>query len=480
MLNFRESAQFDKNVSVIFVTKSQIQNKKFNFSSLSIQNAIVELFKTKNFSGEKDAAFPLTIDKKIALVVGVDDSKDANMTGLRVTVRKAILSSYLKNAKTVELIPHQNDDAIINAVIEGILIGTYQWKKYIKADKDVPETKQITLICKNKPAYQEAIDICAGVNFARDLVNDNADIITSEYFEKTIKTLVKGQKNITLKILNEKELTAQKMGLHLAVNKGSNKEPKLIIVKYSGGKTSEPYTALIGKGLTFDSGGLNLKPSGHMETMRSDMSGAAAVVGTLKNVLKLGIKKNLLFVCGLAENAIGSCSYKPGDVFVGYSGKSVEIGNTDAEGRLVLADAIAYTIKNYKPAQIIDIATLTGACVVGLGFDYAGLLSTDNKLAAALMKSADATDDRTWRLPLYAEIKDAMKSHYADIKNVSNIKGGGAITGAEFLRQFTEKTPWAHLDIAGPAFVENAGRWYYSYGGTGFGVRLLTHFLKEK
>ena len=228
--------------------------------------------------------------------------------------------------------------------------------------------------------------------------------------------------------------------------------------------------------MTFDTGGLNLKTSGNIETMKTDMSGAAAVCGILKNVLTLGIKKNLLFVLGIAENSIGSCAYKPGDVITGYAGKSVEIGNTDAEGRLVLADTFAYMVKNYKPDRMIDLATLTGACVVALGFDYSGLFSNNDELARQLLEASHVTDDRAWRLPVYPELKEYIKSPIADLKNTSSVKGGGANTAAEFLHQFTQGTTWAHLDIAGSAYTE-AGRMYYGHGATGVGVRLLTHYL---
>jgi leucyl aminopeptidase len=191
----------------------------------------------------------------------------------------------------------------------------------------------------------------------------------------------------------------------------------------------------------------------------------------------LGIKKNLLFVLGVAENSISAGAYKPGDVIVGYAGKSVEVGNTDAEGRLVLADAFSYIVKNYKPAQIIDMATLTGACVVALGFDYSGLFSNSDQLAEDLLALAKETDDRAWRLPIYPEIKEYIKSPIADLKNTSTIRGGGACTAAEFLHQFVGDTTWAHLDIAGSAFVEGQGRFYYGHGATGAGVRLLTNYL---
>jgi leucyl aminopeptidase len=264
----------------------------------------------------------------------------------------------------------------------------------------------------------------------------------------------------------------------LAVNQGSAKEPRLVIVKYTGAGRKEPYTAFIGKGITYDTGGLNLKPSGSMETMRSDMSGAAAVWAVLKAVLALKPRKNLVFAAGMAENAIDANAYKPGDVLTSYSGKTVEVGNTDAEGRLVLADVISYVVKNYKPAKLIDLATLTGACVVALGNDYAGLLSNNDDLARDLLLSAKETDDRLWQLPMYPEYKDTIKSKIADIFNISTVRGSaGTICGAEFLSRFVEKTPWAHLDIAGTAFVDGDSRWYYAHGATGFGVRLLSHYI---
>jgi leucyl aminopeptidase len=428
---------------------------------------------------EKGDVFPIQEGKTLVLFVGLGKADKLSLTELRIQVRRAFLSSFLKKLKNIELIPHTKDADAIKAIIEGARIGTYTWDKYKSKDKDsgIVKDKHVTIAVEEKKEYQQAAVICDGVNLTRDLVNDNADFITSDYLEKTIKVLVKGHKNVSLEILNKKEMTAKGLGLHLAVNQGSNKEPKLIIVSYKGGKKGDAYTAIVGKGMTFDTGGLNLKPTNHIETMKIDMSGAGAVCGILKNTLKLGIKKNLLFVLGIAENSIGSAAYKPGDVIVGYAGKSVEIGNTDAEGRLVLADAFAYVVKNYKPAKMIDMATLTGACVVALGFDYSGLFSNDEGLAKDLLASAEETDDRAWRLPIYAEIKEYIKSPIADLKNTSSIRGAGASTAAEFLHSFVGDTKWAHLDIAGSAYVEGQGRFYFGHGATGAGVRLLTNYL---
>ncbi|MBF0504472.1 MAG: leucyl aminopeptidase [Candidatus Omnitrophica bacterium] len=460
MISFRPNPKYDKDAAVVFLTTGQTHDR----------------LKQKLEKGE---IFPILDGSRTLLFIGLGKEVSLSLTDLRIQVRKALLSAYLKKAKSVEIIPHNHDKAVICAIIEGVMIGAYVWDKYKSKDKEDPtiRPKQVTIASEGRKEFAQTVITAEGVNLCRDLANDNADVVTSVYLEKKVRGLIKGKKNIYLEILNRKELKAKGLFLHLAVNQGSNKEPKLIIVRYNGAKKSESYTAIIGKGLTFDSGGLNLKPTGSIETMKIDMSGAAAVCGILRNVLNLGIKKNLLFVLAVAENSIGPASYKPGDVLVGYAGKSVEIGNTDAEGRLVLADAFAYIVRNYKPARMIDLATLTGACVVALGFDYSGLFSNNDDLARQLVRASNETDDRVWRLPVYAEARDYIKSLIADLKNISTIKGGGAITAAEFLHQFTGNTVWAHLDIAGSAYAEGQGRMYFGHGSTGAGVRLLTHYL---
>jgi leucyl aminopeptidase len=460
MISFRPKALYDKDATVVFLASGQTHAR----------------FKKELEKGE---IYPICEGARTFLFVGLGKTDKMTLTDLRIQVRKACLSGYLKKAKTVEIVPHRKDDAAIIAVIEGVAIGTYVWDKYKSKDKDdkTVKDKQVTICVENKKIFTDAVAVCQGVSLTRDLINDNADTVTSNYLEKIVRGLIKGKKNIRLEILNRKELKAKGLNLLLAVNQASNKPPKLIIVRYNGGKKNEGYTALIGKGLTFDTGGLNLKPTGSIETMKIDMSGAAAVCGVLKNALTLGIKKNLLFVLGIAENSIGSGAYKPGDVISGYAGKSVEIGNTDAEGRLVLADAFAYVVKNYKPARMIDLATLTGACVVALGFDYSGLFSDSDDLARQLLEASMKTDDRAWALPVYPELKEHIKSPVADLKNTSNIKGGGASTAAEFLHQFTGGIAWAHFDIAGSAYADGAGRMYFGHGATGAGVRLLTHYL---
>lgn len=486
MIKFRPTAKFDKPAVLILLDKDQFKRKSFaHLHHATLKKALLLLSQTRQFHANDKEIFPLALGKQLVLLAGVGKSKELTPTSLRIVVRNAILSSFLKAVKDIEIIPHAQKDLVITAIIEGFQIGTYSWNKYRTTPKDtgqdkIIEKKIIHLVTTGKKIYEETATICEGVTLTRDLVNENADVVTAAYFEKTIRNLIKGKRNVSLTILNKKELKAKGLNLHLAVNQGSEKEPKLIIVQYRGSLKKGNSTAVIGKGITFDTGGLNLKPSGHIETMRCDMSGAAAVVGTLKNTLALKLKKNIIFVCALAENAIGSESYKPGDVIKGYSGKTVEIGNTDAEGRLVLADALSYIGKNYKPNRMIDMATLTGACVVALGHDYTGLISTQDTLTRQLLGAAQKTDDRAWQLPSYPEIKDYVKSQIADIRNISVQRGaGGTITAAEFLRQFTNDIPWAHLDIAGTAFAENQGRMYYGHGATGAGVRLMTEYLRN-
>jgi leucyl aminopeptidase len=482
VITFRPQPKFDHEAAIVLLTSDMLKNNQLGSLPAALKKNIESIAKLKQFNAENGQIFPIVLDKAIFVLVGLGKKSDLTLTSLRIQLRKSYLSSYLSKAKNIEIVSHDSSEESVNAIIEGILIGSYSWKKYRAKPKndETPEQKNVILAVAKKDSYERTITICEGMRLTRDLVNDNADVVNSDYIEKTVRGLVKGKTAVKVEILGRREMTQKGLGFHLAVNQGSRYEPKLIIVKYTGNPKSKDYTALIGKGITFDTGGLNLKPTNGIETMRTDMSGSAAVIGTLKNTLALKLKKNIIFAMAVAENAIDALAFKPGDVIRGYAGKTAEIGNTDAEGRLVLADAIAYLVKNYKPARIIDIATLTGACVVALGHDYSGLVSTDDDLSRQLINSSKETDDRIWRLPSYPELKDSVKSPIADIKNIGAPRGAaGALTAAEFLRQFTEGTKWAHLDIAGTAYIDGCGRWYYGQGATGVGVRLLTHFISH-
>jgi len=480
-IQFDPKAELLKKPGILFLTKKQVAALKSLVCDKLVSDQIASLVRSKRFFAEEGEIFPLFVKQSVVLIVGLGDDKKISKTSLCAAVKQALESPHLGGFESLYLFPHAKDDETILNIVEGITIGIYKWQKYVGVKKDKKILSLVTIAVPSKDLYLDRAKICEGVNYTRDLVNDNSNVVHSLLFEGEIKRLAKGRKNIRLDILTENDLKKKGLNLLLAVNRASQYPPRLMIVRYQGLKKSSDYTALVGKGITFDTGGLNLKPTGSIETMRSDMAGAAAVLGVLKNMIALGVKKNILFVVVIAENAIGRFACKPGDVIKSYDGKSVEIANTDAEGRLVLADAMAYVVKNYKPSCLIDIATLTGACSVALGHDYSGLMSNDDKLADAVLKAGQEADDRLWRLPLYTELKTYVKSQYADIKNSGLPRGiGGTMTAAEFLRQFVGDTKWVHLDIAGTAFAEAQGRFYFNYGATGVGVRLLTHFFLDK
>ncbi|KKL70823.1 hypothetical protein LCGC14_2101050 [marine sediment metagenome] len=276
--------------------------------------------------------------------------------------------------------------------------------------------------------------------------------------------------------LNEKELKKLKLNALLAVAEGSRSSARLVLMEYGPANAKKTVT-LVGKGVTFDSGGINLKPSGSLEDMKMDMAGAAAVAATMITIARLGLKTKVIGVIPIVENMPSGTATRPGDIIKSYAGKTVEIGNTDAEGRLILIDAISFAIKRYKPDTIIDLATLAGACVMALGEKIAGIFSHDDDLANALISSGGKTYERCWRLPLPDDYKELIKSDLADIKNLASSRWGGAITAALFLSEFAEVSSWAHIDIAGPAYSKK-GNAYCPKGGTGFGVRLLCEWMK--
>ncbi|OVE73658.1 hypothetical protein BVX93_01135, partial [bacterium B13(2017)] len=283
---------------------------------------------------------------------------------------------------------------------------------------------------------------------------------------------------LKVSILNEKELKKRGCNLILAVGQGSVNKPRLIFLEYLRAGKNKKTIAFVGKGITFDSGGINLKPSGHLEDMRLDMSGAGAVLGAIKAIASLKLKVNVIGVLACAENAIGSNAYKPGEIFRAFNGKTVEVLNTDAEGRLVLADALSFTEKKYKPDYIIDLATLTGAALIALGDKYAGLMSEDNSLQELIIKSSEESDDPVWPLPLTEPFMKDMKSDIADLRNIGKNRNAGTIRGAVFLKEFIENAKWAHIDIAGTAWSSQKYGYVPKYA-TGYGVRLLTNICTK-
>jgi leucyl aminopeptidase len=373
-------------------------------------------------------------------------------------------------------------------IAEGITLANYNPNLYqtgkAKIANNKKTIKKLEVVIAESKAKKEiekknktGLALAEAVNYTRDLVNAPNNIINPDTLAREAKKLAKETK-CKVTILDKKHLEKLKMGALLGVNKGSKIEAKMVIFEYkpAGAKKEQPIL-LVGKGITFDSGGYNLKPTQGITNMKEDMAGAATVFGVFKALKDLNIKKHIIGITPLTENMIGSSAQAVNDVITTYSGLTVEVTNTDAEGRLVLADAVNYGVKKFKPKYVIDLATLTGACMVALGDRYAGLFSNNNALAEALKKAGEETGDLVWQLPIHADFRKKMKGKIADLINSEGSGLAGASKGAAFIEFFIEKTAWAHLDIAGVAFVKDP-RPYDPDCATGFGVRLLAKFLE--
>ncbi len=433
-----------------------------------------------DFKGKEGETFLLYTGKKKEsrlLLLGCGKKSEASDEALRKAVSAAVKLCRKKKWTSLTVIAPEGGAYHIG-ITEGVLLANYVFNQ-LRSEQE-SELKKFCLVGVNKKqaeACKRAQVISTAVNFARDLINGNADDITPQALSDTAEKLAKEHKTLKTTVLGKKELTKEGLGLILAVSRASFRDPALIIVEYRGKPSSKETTAIIGKGITYDTGGLILKPKGGMETMKDDMSGAAAVLGTLKALAELKAPVNVIGVIPSAENSIGSRSYKPGDVYKSYSGKTVEIADTDAEGRLVLADAISYVQDHYKPTRMVDLATLTGGIIIALGEEVSGLFSNDDKLAKKLYEAGEATFERLWRFPLFPEYRKPLDSMIADIRNSADRKAS-SITGATFIKEFVKNTPWAHLDIAGTAYLSTP-RHYHSTPATGVGVRLLVEFLSN-
>lgn len=425
--------------------------------------------------------------EKRVLLLGLGSKKPCLPDTLRKAYASALKAARSKKMESVNFLLPETDlmgrDMLCCAVVEGVLMAEYTFD-HLKGDAAKAEMRApFSNICfcgltkKEEALLKKTHTVIRSVNFVRDLVNGNADDVNVDTLKEHAKDFAKKYSSVKTTILDKKALEKEKMGLILAVGKAALREPAVIILEYKGDPKSKEKIAIVGKGITYDTGGLNIKVAG-METMKCDMAGSAVALGIIQAAAELKLKVNLISVLAVAENAIGPASYKPGDVYHSRSGKTVEISNTDAEGRLVLADAISYTEEKYTPNLLIDLATLTGGVVVALGEEATGLFSNNDALAKAIEKSGERTHERMWRLPLYPEYKEYLKSSIADIKN-SGSRKASAGSGATFIQYFVKSVPWAHLDIAGTAYLSDL-KPYHTTPATGVGIRLLVDFLEHR
>jgi leucyl aminopeptidase len=416
------------------------------------------------------------------LVAGLGKRQDLDAERLRVVAALvAQQAQKLELSSLAWLLPETDDDeGSVDGLVTGTILGAYRFDRYKSSDSDDPASpalESLTLIApENLVEAAEVARVCAKAqNRARDLQSLPSNVATPTYLANRAEEIAAGHETLSVEVLGREEIAAKEMGGLVAVSQGSAEDPRLIVLRYQGGGSGKTL-GLIGKGVTFDTGGISLKPSAGMQEMKMDMSGAAAVLEAVGAIAELGLALNLIAVVPSTENMPSGTAIKPGDIITQYNGKTVEINNTDAEGRLILADALAYAIEQ-GAERVVDIATLTGAVMIALGSTYAAVISNDDELADEVERVGRRTGELVWRLPLHAEYKALMKGTFADLTNAAAKRKAGTISAAGFLEEFVGDTPWAHLDIAGTAW--DVGRPYTGNDASGFGVRLLTALARE-
>jgi leucyl aminopeptidase len=423
---------------------------------------------------------------KRILLTGLGKKEDFDLEKWRGAASKA--GQFIQNfglrefAFAVEGVGRFSDEELAESFATGLLLGTYQFNEFKTVDRDkIKEIREVVFLVEQQERLKPVEDsvrvgtvVSEAVCMARDLVNGPSNSITPSALVERARRISSAY-GMGFQVIELSEAEAMGMGAFVAVARGSQEPGKFIVLEHNRDRGYDT-VVLVGKGITFDSGGISIKPSEGMDRMKDDMSGAAAVLGTLEAAARLQLPLHLVGIIPATENLPSGKAYKPGDVLKTLSGQTVEVISTDAEGRLVLSDGLTYSLR-YKPKAILDLATLTGACVVALGDYVAGLFGNDEALVKRIEEASSKTGEKVWRMPLWDEYFDYIKSDVADFKNVGT-RAGGAIIGAIFLSKFVEKTPWIHLDIAGPASITK-DRPYIPKGGTGVGVRLLVQLLRD-
>jgi leucyl aminopeptidase len=459
-------------------------DEKFNASGLTKYiskyelSYISDLLKTSDL--KKDLlVFEINSKKTIFLVSIKKDLKTSDVENLGAKFHSYInynkKNDYFINSDTI----NTKIRNFLGYFLHGMKLKSYEFNIY-KSKKN-KKTISINVVGNNnKISSKDQLRFKAleeGTFFARDLVSEPGNILHPDEYAKRINSLKKF--GLKINVYDEKKLKKLGMNALIGVGQGSIRGSYLVTMEWNGTKNKSNPLAFVGKGVCFDTGGISLKPAKFMEDMTYDMAGSATVVGLMKNLAIRKAKINAVGVVGLVENMPGGNAQRPGDIVKSYSGKTIEILNTDAEGRLVLADALTFTEKKFKPKFMVDLATLTGAIIVSLGSEYAGLFSNDDKLSNQLIKAGDKVDEKLWRMPLHKNFDKLIDSKNADMQNINYVGGAGSTTAAQFLQRFIlNKTPWAHLDIAGMAFSKYGGA-LNSGGATGYGVRLLNKLIED-
>jgi leucyl aminopeptidase len=447
--------------------------------------------KAERFTGKSGAALELVVPEGLKVsrlvVIGAGNTKGLEPKDLLKLGGLAMGKLPLSTSEAVvfaELPGGAMKDGQAADLAQGIVLRAYAFDRYKtkrKDDEKPPARRSVTVavgdVAAARKAYAAREAISGGVLMARDLVNEPANVLYPEEFAR--RTLVLKKAGVAVGVLDLKAMKKLGMNALLGVGQGSARESRVVVMRWNGGKAGEAPVAFIGKGVCFDTGGISIKPAASMEDMKGDMAGAACVVGLMQALAARKARVNAVGLIGLVENMPDGNAQRPGDIVTSMSGQTIEIINTDAEGRLVLGDVIWYAAKRFKPRFMIDLATLTGAIIVALGQEYAGVFSNNDELSHRLHKAGEATGELVWRMPLNAAYDKMIDSKFADMKNTGGSRWGGAITAAQFIqRHVADKTPWAHLDIAGTAFDSRQTDINRSWG-SGWGVRLLDRLVAD-
>ena len=448
---------------------------------------IVAALKRHRFDGDSGAACDLFVDgdkggRLLAVGTGADVAPAEAAEKLGGAVVARLLTSGEREA-VIDLTGLGYDADAAARVALGAALRGWRYDKYRTRmkDKQKPTLTSVTVVGGGAGAEQRFADryagLVEGMSLTRELVTEPANIIYPESFVDRFRAAAKGTR-LEIEVLGQAEMEQLGMGALLGVSQGSRRAPQLLVIRWNGGEPGTTATAFVGKGVTFDTGGISIKPAQNMEMMKWDMGGAGAVAGAMLTLAKRNARANVVGVCGLVENMPDGNAQRPGDVVTTMSGQTVEVINTDAEGRLVLCDALTWVQQNVKPKVIVDLATLTGAMVISLGHEYAGIFANDDKLAANLIKAGETTGDKLWRQPMGDAYDRLIDSPIADMKNVGP-REAGSITAAQFIKRYIDDgVAWAHLDIAGMAWSDKPSA-TYDKGATGYGVRLLDQFIAD-
>ncbi len=478
-INYKKGGSKNFSTNLVLFTDDKFNvNKLKKYFSISEFSYISDLLKTSDLK-KNLYIFEVNSKKNIALISIKNNLKIFDIEKLgseffeRINYGKN--TEYFINSDSIS----SKQENFIGHFLHGLKLKSYEFTKY-KTKKKLRHISLNIIGNKNKLSANNQLKFNAlekGTFYARDLVSEPGNILHPDEYAKRINSLKKI--GLKINIYDEKKLKKLGMNALLGVGQGSIRGSYLVTMEWKGLKNNKKPLAFVGKGVCFDTGGISLKPAKFMEDMTYDMAGSAVVVGLMKNLALRKAKVNAVGVVGLVENMPGGNAQRPGDIVKSYSGKTIEILNTDAEGRLVLADALTFTEKKFKPEFIIDLATLTGAIIVSLGSEYAGLFSNDDSLSEQIVNAGNKVDEKVWRMPLHKNFDKLINSKNADMQNINYVGGAGSTTAAQFLQRFIlNKTPWAHLDIAGMAFSKYGGA-LNSGGATGFGVRLLNKLIED-